>query len=122
MSYKTVLELARWMRTHPTPAEQIFWSKVRNKKFYGLKFYRQYIIEHSNILGSKSFFIPDFYCHQGKTIIEIDGDIHHYQMEYDQLREERLIEMEYSILRFENDLVLNNWNAVESELKRKLLL
>ena len=43
-NYEKVLNYAREMRKNPTKAEKIFWGKVRNKRFEGEKFYRQYII------------------------------------------------------------------------------
>ncbi len=53
MSYKKVLSFAREMRKNPTPAEAFFWDKVRKRRFLGLKFLRQYIIQHSDVLGKK---------------------------------------------------------------------
>lgn len=112
--------MARHMSVNPTPAENYFWSKVCNRSFYGLKFYRQYIVESANLNGDKCFFIGDFYCHTRKTIIELDGKIHLQQLEYDKLREADLIEMGYKILRFKNEEVLNHWTKVEQILLREI--
>jgi len=79
-------EFARLNRILQTTAEQFFWSKVRNRRFIGLKFQRQFLINHVNILGKNSYFLADFYCHQFKAIVEIDGKIHRNQIEYDEER------------------------------------
>ncbi len=94
------------------------WERVRRKQVNGIKFYRQYIIEHADILGVKAFFIADFYCHPQKLIIEIDGDIHLTceQKKYDKERSEVLREMGYRIIRFTNQEVLENWEEVQERL------
>lgn len=120
MRYKSILELARYMRTNPTTSELFFWNKVRNRSFHGFKFYRQYIVESANINGDKSFFIGDFYCHNKKVIIELDGKIHLTQLEYDKLREKDLIEMGFKIIRFKNEEVLNNWQEVSEILLKEI--
>lgn len=104
------------MRKNPTPAEAFFWKKVRNRKFQNLKFNRQYVIKHTEILGKEYFYIPDFYCHQIQLIIELDGKIHQTQIEYDQIREDVLKKMEYTIIRFTNDDVLQNWSKVAEKI------
>ena len=120
MSYKTILAFARHMRKNPTPAENYFWNKVLNRSFHGFKFYRQYIIESASFNGDKSFYIGDFYCHNRKVIIELDGSIHLQQLGYDKLRENDLIEMGYNILRFKNEEVLENWIEVEKILLKEI--
>jgi very-short-patch-repair endonuclease len=62
MNYSTIKEFARTLRKNQTVAESIIWEEVRNRNFLGLKFTRQHVIQHSNIMGKKSFFIADFYC------------------------------------------------------------
>ena len=116
MKHSQILEFSRTLRKNQTPAENIFWQNVRNKKFLGLKFNRQFVIEHE----SRSYFIADFHCFEKKLIVEIDGDVHKYQLEYDRIREDILKEMGYSIVRFKNEDVLHNWDKVENELKDKL--
>ncbi len=62
MNFFTIKEFARTLRKNQTVAESIIWEEVRNRNFLGLKFTRQHVIQHSNIMGKKSFFIADFYC------------------------------------------------------------
>ncbi len=116
MKYSQILSYARDLRKNQTKAEAFFWSKVRNRKFLGLKFNRQFIIQHDH----SSYFIADFHCFEKKLIIEIDGKIHLKQLEYDQIREEILKEMGYSIIRFQNEEVLKEWPKVKSKLQEKL--
>jgi very-short-patch-repair endonuclease len=121
MTYKDIKTFARELRKNQTPAELFFWNKVRKRQFMGLRFNRQFIIQHSNVLGKKSYFIPDFFCFERKIIVEIDGKIHDQQKEYDEIRTTILKEMGYYIIRFENDQVLNNWNKVAQTLETFIL-
>ena len=57
----------RELRRKSTNAEKIFWQRVRNRKFLGMKFYRQYPIFY-DLNGKESFYIADFYCHDEKMI------------------------------------------------------
>lgn len=83
-----------------------------NEILNNLKFNRQFIIEHAN----NQYFIADFYCDKHKLIVEIDGEIHKQQIQYDLIRSEILIELGYTVVRFRNEEILNNWNAVERKL------
>jgi 5-methyltetrahydrofolate--homocysteine methyltransferase len=104
------------MRKAQTEAESFFWEKVRNRKFMGLKFNRQYIIEYAEIIGKKLFYIADFHNHEFKTIIEIDGLIHLEQQEYDAERSANIEALSFTLLRFTNDEVLYQWEEVEKKL------
>ena len=117
MEYSQILQFARELRKNQTRAEKFFWKHVRNRRFKGLKFNRQFIIEHER----NSYFIADFYCHQYNLIVEIDGEIHAYQIEYDQIREDVLAGLGYNIIRFDNQEVLNKWNDVERKLVNRIL-
>ena len=116
MKYEKVLEFARSMRKNPTPAEKFVWDKVRNRQFHGFKFNRQFIIEVTN----GQYFIADYYCHEKKLIVELDGSIHDQQKEYDDGRTFELEECGYQVIRFTNYEVLNDWNGVELKLLRVL--
>ncbi len=116
-NYKTILNFAREMRKNPTYAEKQMWINLRKKRLCGLKFNRQFIIEHSRILGFTQYYIADFHCHEEKLIIEIDGDVHLEQIEYDKLREETLKEMGFRIIRFKNEEVKNNLTHVLNKIR-----
>ena len=64
------------MRRLDSLAEKLAWVLLRNRRMFGLKFRRQVPIDH---------FIVDFYCHELRLIIELDGTIHN---EPDQIRKD----------------------------------
>ena len=74
-----IFENAKELRKSMTEAEEILWKHLRNNKLNELKFRRQHPLD---------IFIADFYCHQKKLIIELDGGIHDTldQKEYDEGR------------------------------------
>ena len=100
-----IYEKARELRKSMTEAEEILWNHLKNNKLRGLKFRRQHPLH---------IFIADFYCHQRKLIIEIDGGIHDTadQKEYDEGRTYMLEEKGFKILRFRNEEVINDTENV----------
>ena len=123
MSYEIVLGYARKLRKNPTKAEKYFWIQVRRRNILGMKFTRQFIVRYFGDDQREHFYIADFHCHQKKLIVEIDGAYHNQtkQIEYDRIRDEILIQMGYTVLRFKNEDVLNNWNIVLEKLKKHLI-
>jgi len=118
MNYKTALEYARKNRKNPTKTEVVFWNNVRGKKLLGLKINRQYVFEYKLYpTDSNKFFIADFYCHQLKLVIELDGRIHDYQKDYDRNREDILQGLGLKVIRFANEDILYNWKIIENTLK-----
>lgn len=73
---------------------------------------RQYPIPYAEVQGKKSFFILDFYCHQARLVIEADGLYHTKQKAADSLRDEILLGMKVSSMRFENESILNDMEGV----------
>ena len=122
MKYAEAKEFARSLRRNMTPAEKLFWNKVRNRKFQNIKFYRQYILEHFATGVSQNYFFPDFLCKTPRLIIEIDGKIHDNQKEYDAEREKILTDMGYKVIRFTNEEVLNNWSECARVLENVIKL
>ena len=82
MSKKVKLGIARDYRKKPTKSEKIMWNVLLNRKFLNLKFRRQHLIEG---------YLLDFYCHDLKLAIEIDGGIHNDQKEMD-IKRQKVIE------------------------------
>ena len=122
MKYKQALEFARHNRKNQTPAEVFFWGKVRNRKFCGKKILRQFIIEYQANLGERNFYIVDFYCSEKNLVVELDGGIHLHQKKLDKARQTVLENMKLKVIRFTNEEVLKNWDAVSLKLKNYLLL
>jgi len=52
--------------------------------------------------------------------IEIDGDSHGVQKEYDEKRTKRLNALGVAVVRYTNEEVMNNINGVYDDLKGKL--
>jgi very-short-patch-repair endonuclease len=105
-------EKARENRRNPTPAEKRLWHDVLGQKeFEGLKFTRQKPIDH---------YIVDFYCSKLKLVIEIDGDSHSENAEYDRRRTERLGSLGVCVLRYSNHDILHNLNSVYLDLVDKI--
>ncbi|HZZ89089.1 MAG TPA: endonuclease domain-containing protein [Caulobacteraceae bacterium] len=60
----TITEKAQQLRREMSPPEQLLWSRMQGRGLDGLKFRRQHPFEP---------YILDFYCHEAKLAVEIDG-------------------------------------------------
>jgi len=102
-----------------TEAERILWEAIRNKKLEGKKFYRQYPFFH-DITGKETFFVGDFYCHDGKLIVELDGKYHQYRLKEDKDRTTILNYLGLRVIRFRNEEVINDLNMVIRKIRQEL--
>ena len=104
-----LIEEAKRMRKEPTDAEAVLWELLRDKKL-GDKFRRQHLIDD---------FIVDFVCLSKNLVIEVDGGYHNdpTQKEYDQQRTLYLNEKGFRVIRFTNEEVLGNTEAVLTKIK-----
>ncbi|MDB4925841.1 endonuclease domain-containing protein [Mucilaginibacter sp.] len=112
----SIKELCRELRQRQTPAEEILWYHLRNRNLTGKKFQRQYPLCVLYALGRRAYYIPDFYCHEAKLVIEADGPIHDFKKEYDKNRDEVMVSLGLSILRFSNDDIINQTQKVLDEI------
>src|SRR5258708_2709542 len=117
---QTIVEFCRELRQRETPAEKVLWHNLRNRKLFEHKFLRQYPICTASVLGRSLYYIPDFYCYKAKLVIEADGPIHLLKKEYDKNRDEALRSLNLTILRFENELILNDIQFVLKKIKELL--
>lgn len=87
----------RFLRKNATPAEEIIWKHLRNRQL-AYKFRRQY-----SLFG----FIADFYCHELKLVIELDGWTHDSEKtkKRDQIKQMVFEENKYKVVRFRNEQV-----------------
>ncbi len=115
--YLRIRYLARKMRKGPTEAEDFFWEKVRDRRLFGLKWNRQFIIQCRLTPEFIKYYIADFHCHEHKLIVELDGQIHLRQGEKDMIRTYRMMEYGYTVLRFPNDQIMKDWVEVESVIR-----
>lgn len=98
------------LRKNMTVAEKVLWQQLRNRKVEGLKFRRQHPVD---------IFILDFYCHEFKLAIEVDGGIHNQmdQKEWDENRTFALNEFGIQILRFSNEDIIDRTEKVIDLIK-----
>lgn len=115
--YEIAKQVARDLRKKQANAESRLWSVLRNRQFLGKKFLRQYPIIFK-CQSVKKFFIADFYCHEEKLVIEIDGKSHDYQRDYDEMRTYIINELGIRVVRFKNEEIENDIEKVLGELKR----
>lgn len=98
--FKKLRDRSRELRKTDTIAEQKLWEILRRKNLNNLKFYRQKIIGE---------FILDFYCHELRLDIELDGEIHKNLKERDVERDRYLIQnFNLKIVRLDNNFIIKN--------------
>lgn len=99
---------ARTLRKEQTKSEKIVWELLRKRKFCNCKFRRQHVIEG---------FVLDFYCHELKLGVEVDGSVHNNRKEYDRLRQEIIESEGISIIRFSNKEIAKDITNVMRKLE-----
>lgn len=102
---ENILANARSLRGKQTDAENFIWMFLRDRRMAGFKFRRQHPIER---------YILDFYCHEAKLAIELDGGGHNEEVskEFDRLRSSELENAGIHVVRFWNNEVLKDCVAV----------
>ena len=105
-----IFENAKKLRSTMTEAEERLWTYLSGKKVNGCKFRRQHPINH---------FILDFYCHEARLSIELDGGYHFTveQTTNDNERTKILEELGLKELRFTNDQVFSDIETVLERIK-----
>jgi very-short-patch-repair endonuclease len=96
-------KFARTLRKRSTEAEKLMWSKLRGRRFDGIKFKRQVPIGR---------YIVDFVALDLKLIIEVDGGQHNLREARDAQRTRVLEQWGYHVVRFWNNDVLGNIESV----------
>ncbi|NQT65180.1 MAG: endonuclease domain-containing protein [FCB group bacterium] len=105
-------EKARDNRKNMNRPEAKLWYEVLcNRKFHGHRFLRQ-----KPILD----YIVDFYCSELKLGIEIDGESHDDQIEYDNIRSSALNNIGIKLIRFSNTDIMCNLEGVYLDLEKKV--
>ncbi len=103
-------QFARALRNEPTDCERKLWQFLRLRQLDGFRFRRQVPIGR---------YIADFACIEAKLIIELDGG-QHQDSARDLSRDAELIALGYCVLRFWNNQVLQETEAVLEEILRVL--
>ena len=94
------------MAKNMTKSEKKVWFDILKK--LDTKWVKQ------RIIGS---YIVDFFCFEIGLAIEIDGESHEGQMEYDQSRTDFLNSLGIKVIRFTNSEVLNNLQGIFDRIK-----
>ncbi|HEX9825288.1 MAG TPA: isoleucine--tRNA ligase [Flavobacteriaceae bacterium] len=112
-SYTLFKKLKEERKKNPTEAEKIIWEALKGKKLENFKFRREHIIDE---------YIVDFVCLSRKLIIEVDGGYHNHPeiQDADKFRTEFLEELGYRVIRFTNEDVIGNINAVLAKISNEL--
>jgi very-short-patch-repair endonuclease len=97
------------LKRNMTSAEKLLWDQLKDRTLFKVKFRRQHPID---------IFVVDFYCHELKLAIEIDGEIHLKSEihDYDIGRTSDLEKLGIKILRFTNNEVINDIDSVKTKI------
>jgi len=93
----------RLLRSNMTLAERRLWQRLRGKQLYGWKFRRQH--PYGN-------YVLDFVCLDAKLVVEVDGGQHLERRQDDEARDASLRAAGFQLLRFWNNQVMQELEAV----------
>jgi len=101
------------LRKNMTLAELILWNKLKDRTLFNTKFRKQHPV---------FIFIVDFYCHEYKLVIEVDGDVHNDEVlsEYDISRTAELNKFGIKVIRFTNDQIIYNIDSVITKIHQTI--
>ncbi|MDD2366895.1 MAG: endonuclease domain-containing protein [Desulfuromonadaceae bacterium] len=100
-------KLPQTLRNNMTDAERCLWQTLRGRQVDGLKFRRQHPFGD---------YILDFVCLDKKLVIEVDGGQHDERKEYDCVRTLDLEKAGFTVLRFWNNEVMQELEAVKERI------
>jgi len=106
-------DFARRLRRGQTVTEEKIWQLLRNNQFMSLKFRRQHVVEG---------FVVDFYCHEHKLAVEVDGGVHEKKMrrDYDKIRQVELESEGITFIRITNQEIERDENILFNRIKEAL--
>ena len=107
------LKFQRDMRRNMTEPEKRLWLVVRNRQIGNAKFRKQ------SWLGP---FLVDFFCAEAKLVVEVDGDSHAHQQDYDARRTAWRAAEGFRGIRVSNDDVMRNLEGVAVAIADALTL
>ena len=105
---------AAFLRNNPTPAEEKLWERLSNNQVEGVHFRRQHPFSN---------YVPDFYAHELKLVIELDVNIHEENSVKfsDEDREYNLKRHKLFILRYKNEDVYQFEDDVVEDIRQIVL-
>jgi very-short-patch-repair endonuclease len=99
----------RELRARSTWPERIVWSILRAHRLGGLNFRRQHSIGP---------YVVDFYCHEKRLVVEIDGGSHEERAAEDRERTAYLEQQGLRVYRVTNQDVMSDKDAVAMGIAR----
>jgi len=107
------VELAKELRKSMTPCEKLLWNRLRRKNILGVKFRRQHPI---------GYYIADFYCHEIRLVIEVDGPVHYSlpQKEHDRNRNFEMDRLGIQVLRLTNNDIKQHLGSVIQTIRKEI--
>jgi very-short-patch-repair endonuclease len=108
-------EAAKILRKNMTYHEKLLWERLKLKQICGVRFRRQHPVD---------FFIADFYCHEARLVVELDGEVHKTQREYDDGRSAEMERYFIKVIRFINSEIEkdieNVVKSIENEVSKRI--
>ena len=111
-SFPITFANARRLRKEMTDAEKILWACLSKNQLNGVRFRKQHPV---------GGYIADFYCHEFKLVIEVDGKIHDKQKDYDEMRDRELGALGLKVIRFTNAEVVANIEGVLGKIRGSMV-
>jgi very-short-patch-repair endonuclease len=108
-----LLDRARRLRREMTPQERLLWQGLRGRRLEGYKFRRQMWLDG---------FIADFACPEARLVVEADGSQHAANRDYDANREAALARLGWRTLRYWNNEINEDLEAVLNAIRAALPL
>jgi len=105
------IAFARQLRQEQTEAEALIWYLLRNRRLDNFKFRRQHPVPPYTL---------DFYCHEARLCVELDGSQHAVAVQRDRKRDAFLQEQGIRTLRFWSNQVFTETESVLEAIWRAL--
>lgn len=109
MNRRNQKENRRWLRRKATPSERELWKLLKELRKEGITFHRQHGI---------GCYVVDFYCPALRLVIELDGQVHIGNEEYDRYRDDYIQRTaNVHILRYENKFVFEHPDCILKDIE-----
>ncbi|ASB49410.1 hypothetical protein CDL62_09810 [Alkalitalea saponilacus] len=108
----STINKAKELRKRMTNSESLLWDQLKGKRVCNVRFRRQHPID---------IFIADFFCFSALLVIEVDGETHKYQENYDINRTAELERYGIEVIRYTNQEVETDLGKVLNEIEKKVI-
>ena len=102
---------ARELRKAGNLSEVLFWQRVKNKQFCNLDFDRQ------KIIGD---YIVDFFCRNLGFVLEIDGESHDFEGDYDEERDKYFKSLGLKVFHIQDKDIKRDLDSVMKWLEQEI--